>query len=195
VSDQEFEETGVRFTDKRRVDPETGQVRPEVQQPGPPAAAPSLEEQVEAAFVEGEFGEVEAKVAELTADLQRVHAEYANYRRRVDRDRELVKENAVGGVLSELLPIVDDVDRARQHGELEGAFKTVGEALETALARIGLEQFGEAGEPFDPNVHEALTHETSDEVSEPTVMSVYQPGYRFAGRVLRPARVAVADTD
>jgi molecular chaperone GrpE len=195
VSDQEFEETGVRFTDKRRVDPETGQVRPEVQQPETPAAAPSLEEQVEAAFVEGEFGEVEAKVAELTADLQRVHAEYANYRRRVDRDRELVKENAVGGVLSELLPIVDDVDRARQHGELEGAFKTVGEALETALARIGLEQFGEAGEPFDPNVHEALTHETSDEVSEPTVMSVYQPGYRFAGRVLRPARVAVADTD
>jgi molecular chaperone GrpE len=195
VSDQEFEETGVRFTDKRRVDPETGQVRPEVQQPEAPAAAPSLEEQVEAAFVEGEFGEVEAKVAELTADLQRVHAEYANYRRRVDRDRELVKENAVGGVLSELLPIVDDVDRARQHGELEGAFKTVGEALETALARIGLEQFGEAGEPFDPNVHEALTHETSDEVSEPTVMSVYQPGYRFAGRVLRPARVAVADTD
>jgi molecular chaperone GrpE len=195
VSDQEFEETGVRFTDKRRVDPETGQVRPEVQQPETPAAAPSLEEQVEAAFVEGEFGEVEAKVAELTGDLQRVHAEYANYRRRVDRDRELVKENAVGGALAELLPIVDNIDLARQHGELEGAFKTVGEALEAALVRIGLEKFGESGEGFDPTFHEALTTEARDEVSEPTVVAVFQPGYRYAGRVLRPARVAVAGTD
>ncbi|MEI6362692.1 MAG: nucleotide exchange factor GrpE [Actinomycetes bacterium] len=200
AGDQEYEETGVRFTDKRRIDPETGELRPQdqVRQPETPAASPavpSVEEQVEAAFVEGEITEVESKVAELTADLQRVHAEYANYRRRVDRDRELVKENAVGGALSELLPIVDDVERARQHGELEGAFKTVGEALETALARIGLETFGEAGEAFDPNVHEALTHEASDEVSEPTVTAVYQRGYRYAGRVLRPARVAVADTD
>jgi len=200
MSDQEFEETGVRFTDKRRIDPETGQVRAqdEVGQPVNPAASPdvpSVEEQIEAAFVEGEISDVESKVAELTADLQRVHAEYANYRRRVDRDRELVKENAVGGALAELLPIVDDVDRARQHGELEGAFRTVGEALETALARIGLETFGEPGEAFDPNVHEALTHEASDEVSEPTVTAVYQRGYRYAGRVLRPARVAVAGTD
>jgi molecular chaperone GrpE len=200
VNDQEFEETGVRFTDKRRIDPETGQLRPqdEVRQPETPAASPdvpSVEEQVEAAFVEGEISDVEEKVAELTADLQRVHAEYANYRRRVDRDRELVKENAVGGALGELLPIVDDIDRARQHGELEGAFRTVGEALENALARIGLETFGEAGEAFDPNVHEALTHEASDDVSEPTVTAVYQRGYRYAGRVLRPARVAVAGTD
>ena len=200
MSDQEFEETGVRFTDKRRIDPETGQVRAqdEVGQPVKPAASPgvpSVEEQIEAAFVEGEISDVESKVVELTADLQRVHAEYANYRRRVDRDRELVRENAVGGALSELLPIVDDVDRARQHGELEGAFKTVGEALETALARIGLETFGEPGEAFDPNVHEALTHDASDEVSEPTVTAVYQRGYRYAGRVLRPARVAVAGTD
>jgi len=200
MSDQEFEETGVRFTDKRRIDPETGQVRAqdEARQPAEPAASPgvpSVEEQIEAAFVEGEISDVESKVVELTADLQRVHAEYANYRRRVDRDRELVRENAVGGALSELLPIVDDVDRARQHGELEGAFKTVGEALETALARIGLETFGEPGEAFDPNVHEALTHDASDEVSEPTVTAVYQRGYRYAGRVLRPARVAVAGTD
>jgi molecular chaperone GrpE len=200
VNDQEFEETGVRFTDKRRIDPETGQLRPqdEVRQPETPAASPdvpSVEEQVEAAFVEGEISDVEEKVAELTADLQRVHAEYANYRRRVDRDREVVKENAVGGALGELLPIVDDIDRARQHGELEGAFRTVGEALENALARIGLETFGEAGEAFDPNVHEALTHEASDDVSEPTVTAVYQRGYRYAGRVLRPARVAVAGTD
>jgi molecular chaperone GrpE len=168
----------------------------EVRPPEPRAGAPgSLEEQVEAAFVEGEFGEVEAKVAELTSDLQRVHAEYANYRRRVDRDRELVKANAVGGVINELLPVIDDIDRARQHGELEGAFKTVGEALEAALTRLGLEKYGEAGEAFDPTVHEALTTASRDDVTEPTVVSVYQPGYRYAGRVLRPARVAVAGTD
>jgi molecular chaperone GrpE len=197
VSDQESEQTGVRFTDKRRIDPDTFEVR----QPGFPAAVPGEPDEPrggdeeDAAIVEGEFGEVEAKVAELTGDLQRVHAEYANYRRRVDRDRELVKENAVGGALVELLPIVDNIDLARQHGELEGAFKTVGEALEAALARIGLERFGESGEGFDPTFHEALTTEARDEVSEPTVVAVFQPGYRYAGRVLRPARVAVAGTD
>jgi molecular chaperone GrpE len=201
VSDQESEPTGVRFTDKRRVDPDTYELRPqnEVRQPVNPAASPEADdaaiEAAEAAAFEGEFGEVEAKVAELTGDLQRVHAEYANYRRRVDRDRELVKENAVGGALAELLPIVDNIDLARQHGELEGAFKTVGEALEAALVRIGLEKFGESGEGFDPTFHEALTTEARDEVSEPTVVAVFQPGYRYAGRVLRPARVAVAGTD
>lgn len=195
MSEQEFEATGVRFTDKRRVDPDTFEVR----QPENPAGAPEGDsftaEAAEAAAVEGEFGEVEAKVAELTGDLQRVHAEYANYRRRVDRDRELVKDNAVGGVLAELVPVVDDIDRARQHGELEGAFKTVGEALETIVARLGLEKYGAEGEAFDPTVHEALTTESRDDVIEPTVVSVYQPGYRYAGRVLRPARVAVAGTD
>jgi molecular chaperone GrpE len=191
VSDQEFEETGVRFTDKRRIDPDTYEVR----RPEPPADALGVEEMVDAAFVEGEFGEVEAKVAELTGDLQRVHAEYANYRRRVERDRELVKENAVGGVINELLPVIDDIDRARQHGELEGAFKTVGEALEASLTRLGLEKYGDVGEAFDPTVHEALTTESREDVTEPTVVAVYQPGYRYAGRVLRPARVAVAGTD
>jgi len=206
VSDQEFEQTGVRFTDKRRVDPVTNEVR----QPAQPADAPGgpldqadgvdfdelLEaEAVEASVLEIEVTEAQVKLAELTNDLQRVHAEYANYRRRVDRDRELVRETAIGGALAELLPIVDDVDRARQHGELEGAFKSVGESLESALVRIGLEKFGEPGEAFDPNVHEALSSEARDEVSEPTVVAVYQPGYRFAGRVLRPARVAVAGTD
>ena len=189
----EQEETGVRFTDKRRVDPDTFEVR----QPESPADALAgvEEEAAEAAVVEGEFGEVEAKVAELTGDLQRVHAEYANYRRRVERDRELVRETAVGSVLAELLPVIDDVDRARQHGELEGAFKTVGESMETTLARLGLEKFGDAGEAFDPMVHEALTTESRDDISEPTVVAVYQPGYRYAGRVLRAARVAVAGTD
>jgi molecular chaperone GrpE len=196
VSDQEFEQTGVRFTDKRRVDPVTNQVR----QPATPAAAPGLDEvldveEQEATVLEGEVFEAQSKLAELTNDLQRVHAEYANYRRRVDRDRELVRETAIGTALSELIPVLDDIERARQHDELEGAFKTVGESLETAVARVGLEKFGTPGETFDPTVHEALTSEASDEVSEPTVVAVYQAGYRFAGRVLRPARVAVAGTD
>ena len=191
MSEQEFE--GPRVTDRRRVDPESGEVR----QPAGPAGAPDplLEEAVEAALVDIEVTEVEAKLAELTGDLQRVHAEYANYRKRVERDRELIRQTAVGGVLSELVPVLDDIERARQHGELEGAFKTVGESLESTVSRLGLERFGAAGEPFDPNIHEALTHEATDEATVPTVVSVYQPGYRFADRVLRPARVAVAGTD
>ena len=181
MTDEEFDEQRVRVTDKRRVDPETLEVR---QQEEPLADA-----------LEGDLEEVDTKVAELTSDLQRVHAEYANYRKRVERDRELIRTTAVGGVLAELLSVLDDIDRARQHGELEGAFKSVGESLESTTTRIGLEKFGAAGEAFDPNVHEALTHEASDEVSEPTVVAVYQPGYRYADRVLRPARVAVAGTD
>jgi molecular chaperone GrpE len=191
VSEQEFE--GPRVTDKRRVDPESGELRQPVTPAG--AADPLLEEAVEAALVDIEVTEVEGKLAELTSDLQRVHAEYANYRKRVERDRELIRETAVGGVLAELLSVLDDVERARQHDELDGAFKSVGESLEATVARLGLERFGAAGETFDPNVHEALTHEASDEVSEPTVVAVYQPGYRYADRVLRPARVAVAGTD
>ena len=191
MSEQEFE--GPRVTDRRRVDPESGELR----QPATPAGAadPLLEEAVEAALVDIEVAEVEGKLVELTSDLQRVHAEYANYRKRVERDRELIRQTAVGGVLGELLSVLDDVERARQHDELEGAFKSVGESLESIVARLGLEKFGAAGESFDPNVHEALTHEASDEVSEPTVVAVYQPGYRYADRVLRPARVAVAGTD
>ena len=192
----EDEDQGVRITDKRRLDPETFEVR---QTPGAPEglveAGIAEAETAEAIEVEGELTGVEAKVAELTGDLQRVHAEYANYRKRVERDRELIKDLAVGSVLTELLPTLDDVERAREHGELDGAFRTVGEGLEATLTRLGLERFGAAEEPFDPTLHEALTTESRDEVSEPTVVAVYQPGYRFAGRILRPARVAVAGTD
>lgn len=188
MTEEEF--TGPRVTDRRRVDPDSGEVRQPAESAGAPD--PLLEEAVEAALIDAEVGQAESKVAELTADLQRVHAEYANYRKRVERDRELIRQTAVGGVLAELLSVLDDIDRARQHGELEGAFRSVGESLESTVARLGLERFGAAGEPFDPTVHEALTHEASDEVSEPTVVAVYQPGYRYSDRVLRPARVAVA---
>ena len=132
-------------------------------------------------------------IAELTADLQRLTAEYANYRKRVDRDRELIREQIISGVLSELFPVLDDIGRARTHGELEGGFKSVGEAIENTVARLGLKQFGEPGDEFDPLRHEAIAHEYSDEVTTATCMAVFQPGYEFAGRVVRAAIVSVAD--
>ena len=178
---------GVRVSDKRRIDPETFEVREGAARNDALAA-----EDAAASAIESDVAGVEAKVAELTADLQRVHAEYANYRKRVERDREVVQEVAVGSALLELLPVLDDIERAREHGELDGAFRSVGESLEATLTKLGLERFGESGEEFDPMVHEALTSEENDAVSVPTVTTVYQPGYRFAGRVLRPARVAVA---
>lgn len=189
INAENSEDQGVRVTDKRRIDPETLTLR-DGDQPATPAGTDA-----EGAIAPSEVAEIEVKIAELTNDLQRVHAEYANYRKRVDRDRELIREMAVGSVIAELLPVLDDIERAREHGELEGAFKTVGENLEGALAKLGLETFGSAPEPFDPMVHEALTTESREEVSEPTVVNVYQPGYRYATRVLRAARVAVAGTE
>ena len=137
--------------------------------------------------------EAMAQVAERTADLQRLSAEYANYRKRVERDRMAVREQALANVLSSLLPVLDDIGRAREHGELTGGFKSVGESLETTAAKLGLESFGDAGEPFDPRIHEALTHTYSPDVTEPTAVQILQPGYRVGDRIVRPARVAVAE--
>lgn len=192
-SEEENAGEGVRVSDKRRIDPDTYEVREGAAKNTTLDDALAAEDAA-ASAVEGDVVGVEVKVAELTADLQRVHAEYANYRKRVERDREVMQEMAVGAAIADLLPIVDDIERAREHGELEGAFRSVGEALEAALAKLGLERFGENGEEFDPTVHEALTSEENDAVSVPTVTTVYQPGYRYAGRILRPARVAVAGT-
>ena len=132
-------------------------------------------------------------LAERTADLQRLQAEYANYRKRVERDRVAVREQALANVLGELLPVLDDIGRAREHGELTGGFKSVAESLEAAVAKLGLTSYGEDGEPFDPNLHEALMHSYSPDVTEPTCVRVLQPGYKIGDRTLRPARVAVAE--
>ena len=134
-------------------------------------------------------------LAERTADLQRLQAEYANYRKRVERDRLAVREQALANVLSELLPILDDIGRAREHGELAGGFKSVAESLEAAAAKLGLTAYGEAGDPFDPTLHEALMHSYSAEVSEPSCVQILQPGYQVGARVIRPARVAVAEPE
>ena len=132
-------------------------------------------------------------VATLTADLQRLQAEYANYRKRVERDRAVAHESAIGAVLTELLALLDDVDRAEQHGELSGGFKAVADQLNSITSRIGLEKYGTEGEAFDPQIHEALMHDESSEVEVPTASKILQPGYKYKERILRPARVAVTD--
>ena len=132
-------------------------------------------------------------VATLTSDLQRLQAEYANYRKRVERDRSLAHEMAIGAVLTELLALLDDVDRAESHGELTGGFKAVADQLNTIVSRIGLEKYGTEGEAFDPQIHEALMHDTSTDVAVPTASKILQPGYKYKERVLRPARVSVTD--
>src|SRR6476646_2860105 len=135
----------------------------------------------------------EQQLAERTADLQRVTAEYANYRKRVERDRAAGREQAVANVLSGLVPVLDDIGRAREHEELVGGFKSVAESLEAAVTKLGLESFGEDGEPFDPKVHEARMRSCSPDVTEPTGIKNRQPGYRVGERILRPARVEVAE--
>ena len=134
-------------------------------------------------------------VAALTEDLQRLQAEYSNYKKRVDRDRLLAGEIATAGALLELLPILDDLDRAGEHGELTGGFKAVADQILNATKKLGLEKFGETPSTFDPNIHEALMHETSSEVKETTVTKILQFGYRYKERVLRPARVVVTDPE
>jgi molecular chaperone GrpE len=132
-------------------------------------------------------------VATLTSDLQRLQAEYANYRKRVERDRAVAHESAVGAVLTELLALLDDVDRAEQHGELSGGFKAVADQLNSITSRIGLEKYGTEGEVFDPQIHDALMHDESEDVTVATASKILQPGYKYKERILRPARVAVTD--
>ncbi|MFD9006477.1 nucleotide exchange factor GrpE [Streptomyces sp. NPDC059582] len=166
----------------------------------PTAAAPSAEG---AAAPAGDANQTTALVAQLdqvrtalgerTADLQRLQAEYQNYRRRVERDRIAVKEIAIANLLTELMPTLDDIGRAREHGELVGGFKSVAESLETVAAKMGLQQFGKEGEPFDPTIHEALMHSYAPDVTETTCVAILQPGYRIGERTIRPARVAVAE--
>lgn len=134
-------------------------------------------------------------ISDLTTDLQRLQAEYSNYRKRVERDRSLAHEIAVASVLTEMLPILDDLDRAASHNELSGGFKAVADQITAITNRIGLIRYGEAPAEFDPNIHDAMLHETSSEVKETTVTAILQPGYRFKERILRPARVTVTDPE
>ncbi|WP_369056103.1 nucleotide exchange factor GrpE [Kineococcus terrestris] len=198
MAEEHPEPTVVR--DRRRIDPETGQVRtePDAQpdQPGQDAPAgpdAGVTTGAPAAGGSAELAEAQALASDRLEQLQRLNAEYANYRKRVDRDRDVAKDAAVAGIAEALLPVLDDVHLARQHGDLTGPFAAIADKLEATLGRFGLARYGENGEPFDPMVHEALMHSHSDEYEVATCVQVLQPGYRIGEKVLRPARVAVAD--
>ena len=150
-------------------------------------------EQVQETVEVVEPGQETDPVATLTTDLQRLQAEYANYRKRVERDRAVAHENAVAAVLSELLALLDDLDRAEAHGELTGGFKAVAEQLNSITSRIGLEKYGTAGEAFDPQIHEALMHDEPSDVAVATAVKILQSGYKYKERILRPARVSVTE--
>jgi len=134
---------------------------------------------------------------EHLADLKRLQAEYVNYKHRVDRDRDVAKDRGVTQVIEALLPVLDDIHLAREHGDLEGGpFASIADKLEGVLRRFGITRLGEKGEEFDPSVHEALMHVEADldeDATVTTVVQVLQPGYKMGERVVRPARVSVAD--
>lgn len=167
----------------------------ELSSSGEAAESPEEESEVEAPA----DTDVQGKIDELTGDLQRLQAEYVNYKRRVDRDRELVAENATYKVLAPIVEVLDTIDRAREHGELgddNQGFKAVAEQLERIVTGLGLTKFGEAGEAFDPTVHEALSHLGTDpEVKETTVKVIAKAGYRIGDRVVRAAQVLVVDPE
>ena len=174
------------------TEPDNGSA-PEQEAPQAEDAQPA-EAPAEPAPEEPKAPTLEEQLAERTADLQRLQAEYVNYKRRVDRDRELVRAQGEAAVLQSLLTVLDDISRAADHGELEGGFKAVADALQQAVAKHKLEAFGAEGEPFDPAHHEAVFHagESSD-VETTTVHSVMRTGYKHGDRVLRPATVGVVD--
>ena len=193
-AEAEFEERGPTVRDRRRIDPKTYEVR-EPQAPAAPATAGPEEAASPVSEAEAEVIELKAALAERTSDLQRLQAEYVNYKRRVDRDRDLARKVTIEGVLKDFLSVLDDVRSAREHEELNGGFKAVAEEIERVTSKYGLQAFGEAGDPFNPHIHEALLHAHAGGIDGPTCVEILQPGYRIGDRVLRPARVAVAEPE
>ena len=175
----------VTITDKRRIDPETGEVRQV-----PPGDAPGGTAQAASAEKSGD------EVAELTADLKRVQADFANYRKRALRDQQAAADRAKATVVSQLLGVLDDLERARTHGDLEsGPLKSVADKLDSALTGLGLVAFGAEGEDFDPVLHEAVQHEgDGGPGSKPVIGTVMRQGYKLGEHVLRNALVGVVDT-
>lgn len=189
------EQPRVVIRDKRRIDPVTGEVRvpPAGEQPAGGGVHVDERDDTPAAGASAELDALQAQLDERTGDLQRISAEYSNYRRRVERDRQLVIDTAKAQVATQLLTVLDDIERAQEHGDLSGPFKAVADKVVAVLQGQGLEPFGAIGEVFDPEVHEAVQHSTSPDVDKPTVTAVLRRGYRFGERVLRPAMVAVTD--
>ncbi|MGC2939442.1 MULTISPECIES: nucleotide exchange factor GrpE [unclassified Brevibacterium] len=214
-NDKSSEEPGFTFSDKRRVDPNTGEVRPEADEQsagaGEEQTADPNAEQAEAAAADAsdlgvdipadasglEDAEPEAEpepgseAAGYLADLKRINAEYAAYRMRADRERERAALGGTIKVVEALIPVLDEVKLARENGDVTGPFETHVNKLVESLDKIGVEQYGEVGDEFDPNIHEALMQQPSDEVENPTLFLVMQPGYRIGERIIRAARVGV----
>ena len=194
-AETEFEEQrGPTIRDRRRIDPQTYEVREPQATAAPTTAAPE-EAAHQESNAEAEVIELKTALAERTSDLQRLQAEYVNYKRRVDRDRDLARKVSIEGVLKDFLSVLDDVRSAREHDELNGGFKAVAEEIERVTSKYGLESFGEPGDPFNPHIHEALLHAHAKGIDGPTCVEILQPGYRIGDRILRPARVAVAEPD
>lgn len=170
-----------------------GQATPETaaeQEAPAPQPDPGVEPEVE----EDELAEARRALEERTSDLQRLQAEFVNYKRRVERDRELVKENATYAALAPIVEVLDTVDRAREHGDLDPGFQAVADQLERVVASVGLTKFGAPGDAFDPTVHEALSHVGEDpEVEVTTCKVIAKAGYRIGDRVVRAAQVLVVD--
>jgi len=190
------------FEDKRRIDPETGEPRVpagDSQAAGPDDGIDHLDFTPDAA-VSGDGGAADdgdalaaaqARAAELLDDLQRERASFTNYRNRALRDQEAARARGTEDVLLGLLPVLDDIERARSHGELEGPLLAIAEKLDGALGRFGVQRYGAVGDEFDPAVHEALMHQPDDSASTVTVQAVIEPGYRIGEKIVRAARVAV----
>lgn len=224
----EREPTGPVIRDRRRLDPETGEVRggtgPEqttsdsdeeaivsdddqntsaADEPDQSVIegedlAPESTDEVEQAVTEGDVHPDTQLAADRLLDLQRLQAEYVNYKKRVTRDRDVARDAGIGSVVEALLPVLDDLHSAREHGDLtDGPMAAIADKLESSLGRFGVERLGTVGEAFDPALHEALMHVPDADLPEgaesTTIVQVMQPGFRVGGRVVRPARVAVAD--
>ena len=189
----------VVIRDRRKIDPNGTEVPATVNddddEPGGGAHRAAEPDDTEQVLLGAEVAGLRAELDERTRDLQRVTAEYANYRKRVDRDRGAAAEQTTGALLTALLPVLDDVDRAREHGDLVGAFASVAETFTAVTGKLGLVAFGEKGDKFDPTRHEAVAHQTSADVTEPTCVEVMRRGYTLGERLLRPALVAVADPE
>jgi len=194
-SDRETDHTGPTIRDKRRIDPDTFQVREPQPAAAPGPGAPVEEAGTQVPVDSEEVAQLKTALADRTADLQRLQAEYVNYKRRVDRDRDVARRGGIESVLKDLMSVLDDVRSAGEHGELSGGFKAVADELERVTTRNGLETYGTKGDPFDPHIHEALLHAHAEGIDGPTCVEILQPGYRIGDRVLRPARVAVAEPD
>lgn len=191
-----------RVTDKRRIDPETGQLREPTAEEQVLAEAEAAASAAEESVVLEGLVEAQQLAAERLDELQRRNADYYNleqqysaYVKRSKTEALGARDQGVAAVAEALISVLDDIELARQHGDLVGPFASIAEKLEATLGRFGIERYGAAGEPFDPQVHEALMHGHSADVTEPTVQQVLQPGYRMGERIVRAARVAVVDPE